>query len=129
MLLAGPGRKAQGFDKPGAIDISGGGTTVSVTHPGTAMLFLPGMAPVGPFHLSDAAYGRLLALIYASPGTGNDDAPGPTGPAAVGSGDILNAAEFIGDFFTFQGEQSPDGSKKTVDLPVGGNRQIPVTHP
>ena len=108
ILLGGPGNGARGFDKPGAIDVTGGNTTTAVEHGGNAMLFLPGQPLVGPFKLSDAAYGRLTALLSPKPGAG--EAGGPdVGSASVGSGDILGIGDFDGEFLT---------DPQNLDLPL-----------
>ena len=108
ILLGGPGNGAQGFDKPGAIDVTGGNATTAVEHGGNAMLFLPGQPLVGPFKLSDAAYGRLTALLSPKPGAG--EAGGPdVGSASVGSGDILGIGDFDGQFLT---------DPQNLDLPL-----------
>ena len=54
ILLRGPGPNTQGQDIPGAIDVTAGGVTVTVTGSGYAV-FVPGpnQAPIGPFLLSD----------------------------------------------------------------------------
>jgi len=109
ILLGGPGSGAQGFDKPGAIDVTGGNTTTAVEHGGNAMLFLPGQPLFGPFKLSDAAYGRLTALLSPKPGSG--EAGGPdAGSASVGSGDNLGVGDFDGQFLT---------DPQNLDLPLG----------
>src|SRR6202012_4675704 len=70
ILLVGPGTGSRGFDKPGAIDVTGGSTATAIEHGGNAMLFLPGQPLFGPFKLSDAAYARLTALLSPKPGQG-----------------------------------------------------------
>lgn len=90
VLLDGPGRHGQGFDKPGAIDINGEGPPISIEHAGMAVVFYPGQPVFGPFDLSDAAYQRLQALLTAAPGEGGNEGPGVTGSVAVQSGDIDN---------------------------------------
>jgi len=108
ILLAGPGTGSRGFDKPGAIDVTGGNTTTDVSHGGNAMLFLPGQPLFGPFKLSDAAYARLTALLNPKPGQG--EAGGPdVGSAAIGSGDILDIGNFDGRFST---------DPQNIDLPL-----------
>jgi hypothetical protein len=108
ILLAGPGAGSRGFDKPGAIDVTGGNVTTAVDHGGNAMLFLPGQPLFGPFKLSDAAYARLTALLNPKPGQG--EAGGPdVGSAAVGSGDILDIGNFDGQFLS---------DPQTIDLPL-----------
>lgn len=109
ILLGGPGTGSQGFDKPGAIDVTGGNTTTTIGHGGNAMLFYPGQPLFGPFKLSDAAYSRLTALLSPKPGAG--EAGGPdAGSAAVGSGDILNSGDFDGEFLS---------DPQNLDLPLG----------
>ena len=87
ILLDGPGRHGQGFDKPGAIDVNGQNDPITIDHAGEAIAFLPGQPVFGPFDLSDAAYERLQALLTAAQGEGGSDVQVP-GSAAVNSGDI-----------------------------------------
>ncbi len=114
ILLSGPGSSAQGFDKPGAIDVTGGNTTTSIERGGNAMLFLPGQPLFGPFKLSDAAYGRLTALLNPKPGPGEGGGP-DVGSATVGSGEILNIGNFDGQFLS---------DPQNIDLPL--NVQCPA---
>ena len=107
VLLDGPGRYAQGLDKPGRIDVAGDTSpSTFFCHPGAAMLLVAGRKPYGPFDLSDAAYARLQALLSKTPNSNDQDID--VGSAAVGSGDILN----IGD---------PGGA----DLPDQQNLELP----
>src|SRR3569623_1559686 len=65
ILLRGPGAHTQGRLSPGAIDITAGRRTVSVTQPMRAV-FVPaaGMAPIGPFVFSPRGYDQMLALLF-----------------------------------------------------------------
>jgi hypothetical protein len=65
ILLRGPGQRTQGRLSPGALDITAGGRTVSVTQPMRAV-FVPaaGMAPIGPFVISARGYGQMRALLF-----------------------------------------------------------------
>ncbi len=72
ILLVGPGKESQGFDKPGAIDVTAGGTTVSIEHGNDAVIVPgPGQPPLGPFHFSDAALDALGGLLAPKPGGGD----------------------------------------------------------
>ena len=107
ILLSGPGSNNQGFDKPGAIDITINDLVIPVEYPGQAILIWgAGQPPFGPFTLSDAAYGKLVALLNGTPGAnqGIDN----QGPSAITSGDILN-----------NGGQRPD-DPFILDLPTNG---------
>jgi hypothetical protein len=90
LLLRGPGAGTQGDTKPGAIDITAGNRTFVLDRPNLA-LFIPGpgMAPIGPFEISDnGLYGfeELLRTVPLLPGAaaaaGAASWPGP----ASGSG-------------------------------------------
>ena len=88
VILSGPGQGSEGFDKPGAVDITSGGTTVALDHPGQAALIWPGQAPF-IFWLSGDAAGRLTVLLIGGPsGPGAPDMG--IGPTSIASGDILN---------------------------------------
>ena len=65
ILLRGPGARTQGRLSPGAIDVTAGGRTVSVTQPMRAV-FVPaaGMAPIGPFVISQRGYDGMRALFF-----------------------------------------------------------------
>lgn len=97
ILLNGPGRGANTFDKPGAIDVTGDNGTTSIEHGGVAIVFFPGQPLFGPFQLSDDAFARLEALLTAPPGP-DEQGLADTGSAAVGSGDILDTGDFDSEF-------------------------------
>lgn len=64
IFLRGPGAGAQGGEQQGAIDVTAGGTTGSVSGSGQAF-FVPGpnQAAIGPFALSAEASGQLAMLL------------------------------------------------------------------
>ena len=111
VVLRGPGPGSQGFDKPGAIDVTAGGTTVTVRHPGQAVVVPgPGRPPFGPFDLSDAAFDELNLLLRTTPGGGPDDSNLDAGSAGNNSGDNLDVGPIPGD---------PYNSKTgTIDMPL-----------
>lgn len=96
IVLRGPGPRTDGLDKPGAIDVTSGGKTITIDKPGYAVFIPgPGLPPIGPFLLSSAAFARLADLLRPPPsGPGGDDGPFDVASAAVASGDILQTAEF-----------------------------------
>ena len=96
IVLRGPGARTDGLDKPGAIDVTAGGTMVTIDRPGYAVLVPgPGLPPIGPFLLSNAAFERLSALLRVGPTSGaSDDGPVEVVAAAVASGEILRDAVF-----------------------------------
>jgi hypothetical protein len=65
ILLRGPGAHTQGRLSPGAIDVTAGGRTVSVSQPMRAV-FVPaaGMPPIGPFVISGRGYAGMRALLF-----------------------------------------------------------------
>jgi FecR protein len=119
IVLRGPGRHAQGFDKPGAIDVTAGGVTVSVEHPGQAIVIWgPGQSPFGPFNLSDGAFDKLSSLLRTTPGSGGPGGAGElgdVGSAGQNSGDDLDVGK-IGDSFTT--------STNGIDLPPSVHRPV-----
>lgn len=96
IVLRGPGPRTDGLDKPGSIVITSGGKTVVIDKPGYAVFIPgPGQPPIGPFLMSEAAFGRLAELLRPPPnGKGSDEGPLDVQSAAVASGDILQSAEF-----------------------------------
>ena len=102
IVLNGPGKNSQGFDTPGAIDVTAGGTTVTINHPGQAVVvFGPGQPPFGPFNLSDGAFARLSALLRTTP-TGPEDEGPHTGSAGAQSGDTASVGSTGGDPYNKQ---------------------------
>ena len=102
IVLRGPGHTNEGFDKPGAIDVTAGGATISVEHAGQAVFIGgPGQQPVGPFYLTDANFARLSALLRTQAGDGGVGLPqlGDVGSAGVNSGDTMDPGA-IGDTYT-----------------------------
>ena len=98
IVLRGPGPRTDGLDKPGAIDVTANGVTVTTNKSGYAIFVAgPGQPPIGPFLLSQAAFERLSALLRVSPVPGSaDDGPFDTPPAAIASADILQGSDFGG---------------------------------
>jgi hypothetical protein len=100
IVLRGPGHTNEGFDKPGAIDVTAGGVTVSVEHAGQAVFVAgPGQPPIGPFYLTDANFERLSALLRTRAGEGEGAQLGDVGSAGVNSGQTLDPG-VIGDTYT-----------------------------
>jgi len=103
IVLRGPGRNGHTFDKPGAIDVTAGGVTVSAEHAGDAIVIWgPNQAPFGPFTLSDGAFEKLSGLLRTTPGSGGPGTSailGDVGSASHNSGDNLDVGK-IGDIFT-----------------------------
>ncbi len=68
IVLRGPGAATQGDEKAGAIDVSVDGRVVAVASPGMALYVPgPGMAPIGPFMISDAGLSALHELLRSTP--------------------------------------------------------------
>lgn len=112
VVLDGPGKHSQGFDKPGAIDVTANGVTVAVEHAGQAVVIWgPGQAPIGPFILSDAAFDKLHGLLFPSAGP-NPEAGAGADSTAVGSGDILNSGD-VGPNTTYD----PAGVEVPTQIP------------
>jgi hypothetical protein len=98
IVLNGPGHGAQGFDKPGAIDVTAGGETVTIDHPGQAVIIWgPGQKPYGPIDFSDGAFAALSDMLRTTPGEGGDQSDFPNGSAGDASGDTLDVGPTGGD--------------------------------
>ena len=127
IVLRGPGHTNNGFDKPGAIDVTAGGTTVSVEHAGQAVFIGgPGQQPIGPFYLTDANFARLSALLRTQAGDGGSGLPqlGDIGSAGVNSGDTMDPGA-IGDTYTtdtgsFDGPIKVQVPSRPVEVQGGG---------
>lgn len=107
IVLRGPGPRATGFDTPGAIDVTGGGSTWTLETPGLAMFVWQGGA-FGPFSLTDEASERLNSLLRSAPTSNADSAPGDVVSAGLDSGD---AAFFGGD----DGRMGPQTVEPVLD--------------
>lgn len=95
IVLRGPGPRAQGEARPGAVDVTVGDRTVTLDGPGLA-LYAPrvGAPPIGPFQISAAGLQALQSLLRttAEPGGGGgkkkngtrDALLGVAGAAAIG---------------------------------------------
>src|SRR5215471_11901363 len=91
VVLNGPGHGTQGFDKPGAIDVTSGGVTVTIDHPGQAVIIWgPGKKPYGPIVFSDAAFAALSDMLRTTPGEGGDQSDFDSDSAGDNSGDTLD---------------------------------------
>ena len=122
-VLRGPSRKTSGFDTPGLIDVTMGGQTITLDHPGQAILSVGGHL-FGPFDLSDSAFEKLSHLLRTSPTGPNDDSNIDVASATVASGDALidgEDGEFTGNDDIFD-----PGEIDTLDVPRG---QIDVEGP
>lgn len=116
IVLRGPGPRGGGFDTPGAIDVTSGGSTFTLERPGLAMFAWVG-GTFGPFELSDEASARLSALLRAAPTSNADSNPG----------DVLSAALASGDAATF-GARGPDGPD-AIEPSVGCESRGPTQSP
>jgi hypothetical protein len=90
VVLIGPGLGSQGFDKPGAIDVTADGQTISLDKPGEALVIPgPGQAPIGPFFLSEGALAALSGLLLPPPDSGPDQTNFTITTAGGDSGETL----------------------------------------
>ena len=83
IILRGPGRGTQGRVRPGVIDVTAGGRTVTIDQPMRAV-YVPaaGRAPIGPFVISPAGLQQVQALIF--PGVAQAMAFEPNSPTGTG---------------------------------------------
>jgi len=121
IVLNGPGHGTQGFDKPGAIDVTSGGVTVTIDHPGQAVIIWgPGQPPYGPFDLSDGAFAALSLLLRTTPGEGGEQNDFDTASAGGDSGDTLDVGPTGGDPYN----QKTGG----MDMPLPNPNEGDFTH-
>lgn len=100
VVLRGPGPGTQGFDKPGAIDVTADGVTVTIDHAGQAVIVWgPGQPPFGPFDLSGAAFAELNLLLRTVPGQGSDQSDFDVTSAGSASGDTNDVGPLGGDTY------------------------------
>lgn len=68
VVLRGPGPRAQGDTRPGAIDVQVGKRVITLDRPGMA-LYIPGagLPAVGPFQVSPAGLQSMQALLRTTP--------------------------------------------------------------
>lgn len=116
IVLRGPGPRGGGFDTPGAIDVTSGGSTFTLERPGLAMFAWAG-GTFGPFELSDEASARLSALLRAAPTSNADSGPGDVVSAALASGDAAT--------FGARGPAGPDPIEPSVGCESRGPNQSP----
>lgn len=124
IVLRGPGHTNTGFDKPGAIDVTADGVTVSVEHPGQAVFIPgPGQPPIGPFYLTDANFARLSALLRTHAGDGGAGEPplGDVGSAGANSGDNLDPSVIGDTYVTDTGSFDGPFKMPVPDRPVKVN--------
>lgn len=111
IVLRGPGPRGSGLDTPGAIDVTGDGTTFVLERPGMSMFVWQGGA-FGPFQLSDEASLRLSSLLRGTPSANTDSGPTDVLSAGVDSGD----AAFFGEGVATDPAQTVE---PTLDCKVG----------
>jgi FecR protein len=89
IVLRGPGSRTQGDTIPGAIEVTGGGRTVTLDAPGYAV-YAPrsGVPMIGPFPLSAAGLAALQALLRPSAQGGGGGSHTARNAALIGAGII-----------------------------------------
>ncbi len=111
IVLRGPGPRAQGDVRPGAIDVTSGAQSVTLDGPGLAVYAPRNGAPlIGPFPISMAGLQALQALLRttAEPGGGGKKSHG-TRNALLG---VAGAAAIIGGAAILGGKKRrPDGQQ------------------
>lgn len=121
-VLRGPSRKTSGFDTPGLIDVTIGDQTITLDHPGQAILSVGGHL-FGPFDLSDAAFDKLSHLLRTAPTGPSDDSNIDLVSATVASGDALIDGE---DGESLDGEDLFDPTDiETFETRGGGQLEGP----
>lgn len=124
IVLRGPGPRNSGFDTPGAIDVTGGGSTWTLETPGLAMFVWAGGA-FGPFRLSDEASSRLNSLLRTAPTTSLDSGPGDVFSAGLTSGD----AAFFGESYGSEGPQTFEPTLDCKPASLAGGPTNPIDNP
>lgn len=115
IVLRGPGPRTQGDTRPGAIDVTVGGRTVTLDAPGLA-LYAPrvGAPPIGPFPLSLAGFQALQSLLRttAEPGGGGGKKGHGTRDALLG---VAGAGAIIGGGLILGGKKRKKGQQQQSD--------------
>jgi len=115
IVLRGPGPKSQGDTIPGAIDVTGGGRTVTLDAPEYAVYAPRSGAPmIGPFRLTPAGLAALQALLRPPAQGGGGGSHTARNAALIGAGII--AAGVLGSGLL-------KGKKKKPKLPNDPNQQ------
>jgi hypothetical protein len=118
IVLRGPGPRAQGDVRPGAIDVTAGGRLVVLDGPGLAV-YAPreGAPPIGPFPISAAGLQALQSLLRttAEPGGGGGKNSHTTRNVLLG---VAGAAAIIGGAAILGGKKRrPDGQQQQPQKP------------
>jgi len=115
IVLRGPGPGTQGDTVPGAIDVTGGGRTVTLDAPEYAVYAPRSGAPlIGPFRLSPAGLAALQALLRPPARGGGGGSHAARDAALIGAGII--AAGVLGSGLL-------KGKKKKPKLPNNPDQQ------
>lgn len=127
IVLRGPGPRAQGDTRPGAVDVTVGATTVTLDRPGLA-LYAPrvGAPPIGPFPISAAGLQALQSLLRttAEPGGGGGKNGHGTRDALLGAaavGAVIGGAVLLGGKKK-KGQQQQEEEKEEDDQQSDPNK-------
>jgi len=102
LALLGPGADNNAGERPGAIDVTNAGVTVSVNRPGFAVIVRPGQPPSPPFQMTPEQLAQLDTKPKAEAGAG----------AGAGAGEPKGAQQ--------DAKQTGDlGNAKTIAAAVG----------
>jgi len=136
LALLGPGADNNAGERPGAIDVTNAGVTVSVNRPGFAVIVRPGQPPSPPFQMTPEQLAQLDTKPKAEAGAGAGEPKGAqqdakqtgdlgnakTIAAAVGAtveesnNTSENAAQAAQDFDGIVDGQATWGNARAVDL-------------
>jgi len=116
IVLRGPGPRAQGDVRPGAIDVTVGDHMVTLNGPGLA-LYAPrrGAPPIGPFRISPAGLLALQSLLRttAEPGGGGKESHGTRNAllGIAGAAAVVTGAAILGGKKKRRPPQQPTGNQ------------------
>lgn len=134
LALLGPGTDNNAGERPGAIDVTNAGVTISVTRPGFAVIVRPGQPPSPPFQMTPEQLSQLDTKPKAEAGEGEPDGAqqdaqqtgdlgnAKTVAAAVGATveeshkTSENASQAAQDFDGIVDGQATWGNARAVDL-------------
>ncbi|SMF14619.1 FecR family protein [Tistlia consotensis] len=142
VLLDGPGRGNDAFERRGVVTVSAGGRTVELSRPGFATFVARGAAPLEPFEAPPELRGRLSGALAVRPGAQTQRAQAQ--PAGAAGGDAVaesgvgttqafatlstgRAVEAVAEVAATAEPDDPEGQDATASSTLAGDAATGVT--